>query len=138
MFGVLSFDATREEREWPEPLKGRLQLIAQVFANALARKQADEALRESEKRLSMAADSANAGLWTLETESGHIWGSEKTFQLLGIPWNKDFLIGEFLSLVHGSLHWKRVLNVMPNPTPEQIRAQARRAAGIFVRAYAPL
>ena len=45
---------------------------------------------------------------------------------------------EFLSLVHGSLHWKRVLNVVPNPTTEQIRTQARRAAGIFVRAYSPL
>jgi AcrR family transcriptional regulator len=45
---------------------------------------------------------------------------------------------EFLSLVHGNLHWKRVLNVEPNPTAEQIRTQARRAAGIFVRAYSPL
>jgi AcrR family transcriptional regulator len=44
---------------------------------------------------------------------------------------------EFLSLVHGSLHWKRVLNVVPNPTTEQIRTQSRRAAGIFVRAYSP-
>jgi AcrR family transcriptional regulator len=45
---------------------------------------------------------------------------------------------EFLSLVHGSLHWKRVLNVVPNPTAEQIRTQAWRAAGVFVRAYSPL
>jgi AcrR family transcriptional regulator len=44
---------------------------------------------------------------------------------------------EFLSLVHGSLHWKRVLNVVPHPTHEQIRTQARRAARIFVRAYSP-
>jgi PAS domain S-box-containing protein len=100
VFGVLSFDATRNERDWSESLQSRLQLIAQVFANALARKHADETLRESEKRLSLAADSANAGLWTLEPESGKIWGTEKTFQLLGLPWNKDFLIGEFLSLVH--------------------------------------
>ena len=44
---------------------------------------------------------------------------------------------EFLSLVHGGLHWKRVLNVVPNPTQAQIRSQARRAAEIFVRAYSP-
>jgi AcrR family transcriptional regulator len=42
---------------------------------------------------------------------------------------------EFLSLVHGGLHWKRVLNVVPSPTPAQIHTQARRAAEIFVRAY---
>jgi AcrR family transcriptional regulator len=44
---------------------------------------------------------------------------------------------EFLSLVHGGLHWKRVLNVVPNPTQAQIHSQARRAAEIFVRAYGP-
>ena len=42
---------------------------------------------------------------------------------------------EFLSLVHGGLHWKRVLNVVPNPTRAQIHSQARRAAETFVRAY---
>jgi len=42
---------------------------------------------------------------------------------------------EFLSLVHGGLHWKRVLNVVPNPTRAQIHSQARRAAEVFVRAY---
>ena len=42
---------------------------------------------------------------------------------------------EFLSLVHGALHWKRVLNVVPNPTQAQIHNQSRRAAEIFVRAY---
>ena len=45
---------------------------------------------------------------------------------------------EFLSLAHGSLHWKRVLNVVPDPTAEQIRTQARRAACLFVRAYGPM
>ena len=53
VFGSLSFDATREERDWPEPLQQRLQVIAQVFANALARKQADLTLRESEMRLTL-------------------------------------------------------------------------------------
>ena len=42
---------------------------------------------------------------------------------------------EFLSLVHGGLHWKRVLNVVPNPSGEEIKRQARHAAETFVRAY---
>jgi AcrR family transcriptional regulator len=44
---------------------------------------------------------------------------------------------EFLSLVHGGLHWKRVLNVVSSPTQSEIHAQARRAAETFVRAYGP-
>ena len=75
---ALGFNTMREEREWPEPLVKRLQLIGQVFGNALARKRADLVLRESEERLALAADSAEAGLWTLDYRSGAIWVTERT------------------------------------------------------------
>ena len=58
MFGVLNFDVTREERDWPPELVTRLQLIAQIFANALARRLTDEALRESEQHLRQTLDEA--------------------------------------------------------------------------------
>jgi formate hydrogenlyase transcriptional activator len=45
--GVLSFHTMRGEKEWPDPVMQRLQLVAQVFANALERKRADEELRRS-------------------------------------------------------------------------------------------
>jgi AcrR family transcriptional regulator len=44
---------------------------------------------------------------------------------------------DFLSLLHGGLHWKRLLNVVPPPTQDQIRAEALRVAKTFLRAYAP-
>ena len=100
VFGALSFDATQKERDWPEALQKRLQVIAQVFANALSRRQADETLRESETRLSLAADSANAGLWTFEPETGQIWATEKSFELFGLPWSEKFTFDQFLALVH--------------------------------------
>jgi len=100
VFGSLSFDATQKERDWPESLQKRLQVIAQVFANALERKKADETLRESETRLSLAADSANAGLWTLVPETGHIWATKKAFELFGLPWSEDFTLEKFLDTVH--------------------------------------
>jgi formate hydrogenlyase transcriptional activator len=40
-FGALNFDVTWEELDWPKELVTRLQLVAQVFANALARKLAE-------------------------------------------------------------------------------------------------
>ena len=55
-FGALNFDVTREERDWPVELVNRLQLVAQVFANALARKHTEEALRESEQQLRQALE----------------------------------------------------------------------------------
>ena len=98
--GVLSFEATQEPRAWPEPLQKRLQLIAQVFANAIERKNADQKLRESEARLNLAAHSANAGLWTLDTASGAVWLTDKTLELLGLPPATVIDFPYFLALVH--------------------------------------
>jgi len=44
-FGVLTFSVLREERDWPETVVKGFQLIAQVFANALARKRTEEQLK---------------------------------------------------------------------------------------------
>jgi signal transduction histidine kinase len=51
VFGVLTFVVMHEERSWPETVVAGFKLIAQVFANALARKRAEQALYESEARL---------------------------------------------------------------------------------------
>jgi formate hydrogenlyase transcriptional activator len=50
-FGALNFCVVGEGLEWTDELVNRLRLVAQVFANALARKLDELALRESEERL---------------------------------------------------------------------------------------
>jgi formate hydrogenlyase transcriptional activator len=45
-FGLLTFSVLREEREWQETVVKGFRLIAEVFANALARKRADEQLKK--------------------------------------------------------------------------------------------
>jgi formate hydrogenlyase transcriptional activator len=45
VFGLLTFAVMREERGWPETVVMGFRLIAQVFANALARRQAEQTLR---------------------------------------------------------------------------------------------
>ena len=100
LLGVLSFNTLREERSWPEPIVRRLQLVAQIFGNALSRKQTDEALRTSEARLSMAAESADAGLWELDLETRHFWVTEKARNLFGISLDSEVTLDSFLTLVH--------------------------------------
>ena len=100
VFGVLAFDATTKERDWPLQLVRRLRLLAQIFANALARKRNEKALTESEARLRLAAASASAGLWTLDLTSGHIWGTEKTKEILGFAPAEEMDMPKFLSAVH--------------------------------------
>ena len=47
VFGALAFGAIREERRWPDELVGRLQLVAGLFANTLARKRSEESLHRA-------------------------------------------------------------------------------------------
>jgi formate hydrogenlyase transcriptional activator len=81
--GVLAFNTLRAERPWQDALVNRLQLAAQIFANALARKRSDVALRESEERLSLAADSAGAGLWILNLSTGVFWTTDEGRAMFG-------------------------------------------------------
>lgn len=99
VIGVLTFDAMRTERAWPEPLVTRLQVVAQVFTNALARKHADQALRDSEARLSLAAASADAGLWSLEPSTGRLWATDKARELFHIPPDEPLTFERFLKFV---------------------------------------
>ncbi len=100
VFGVLSFDATRVVRTVTVAMQKRLQLVAQIFANALERKRAEQKLRESEARLSLAAASAQAGLWTLEPASGLIWATPETRALFGLPADANLDLPTVLARVH--------------------------------------
>jgi PAS domain S-box-containing protein len=44
--GVLTFSVLREQRDWPETVVQQFQLVAQIFANALSRKQTEKSLEE--------------------------------------------------------------------------------------------
>jgi transcriptional regulator with GAF, ATPase, and Fis domain len=46
VLGMLTFAVMREERSWPEAVVKGFKLIAQVFANALARKRMEEQLKK--------------------------------------------------------------------------------------------
>ena len=100
VFGAMSFAVLREERDWPEALVNRLKLVAQIFANAIARKQSEQLLLESKARLSLAADSANAALWTFDLNSGKVWTVEKARKMLGLALDKELNLDGFLSVVH--------------------------------------
>jgi len=100
VFGVLSFNTMRAERTWPEALVKQLQLVAQVFANALARKQAERELRESEAKLRMATSAAGAGLWILALDSGDVWVTPKTRELFHFSPDEALTYESFFKVIH--------------------------------------
>ena len=81
--GALAFNSTRVERVWSSGLVKRLQLVAHILANALARIRSHQALQDSEERLSMAAESAEGGFWALDCHTWVFWASEKARAIFG-------------------------------------------------------
>jgi len=98
--GALCFSTTRAERSWPDAIVKRLQLVAQIFANALARTRADHELRESETRLSMATTAAGAGLWIMDIDTGHVWVTPKTRELFHFAPDARLNLESFYKVIH--------------------------------------
>lgn len=83
--GALGLNVMREERDWPDALVKRLELVAQVFSNALARTRADQALRESEARLASGADLAGLAFYQVDMHTGIAFFDARLLDLCGVP-----------------------------------------------------
>ena len=97
---VLTIRSLHNERDWPNEFLPRLNLLGEIFVNALERRNADQALRESESRLNLAADSAGAGLWILDIATGVFWLTDKTRELFSFPSDREINFDYFLNIVH--------------------------------------
>jgi PAS domain S-box-containing protein len=98
--GAMSFAMVREERHWQDATLRRFNLVAKLFASVLERKRAALKLRESWERLSHAADSASAALWTMDLETGRMWTTETARKTLGISLDGELDFEGFLTVVH--------------------------------------
>ena len=71
------------ECEWPDDLVTRLRVLGELLVGALERQAMFDELREAEERVSLAADSAEAGLWTLDYGTGVFWATPRTRVIFG-------------------------------------------------------
>jgi PAS domain S-box-containing protein len=63
VLGLLMLSMTTRQRGWPEDLVRQLQILGDIFYQAVMRKRAEEAARESEERFALVADSAPMLVW---------------------------------------------------------------------------
>lgn len=98
--GCLSFASVRQSRHWSEEQVRHLQFIADVFANALARRRADLTLRDHEERLQLATESADVGLWSMWVRSREMWVTGKTREILGIAPGEELTDTRLFAAVH--------------------------------------
>jgi len=83
LIGALGFNDLNEERGWSEALVKQMQLVAQVFANAITRKRSDQVLHESEERLSLATAAAGLGVWMWDVSRDEVWATENWRRMFG-------------------------------------------------------
>ncbi|NWF82384.1 MAG: sigma 54-interacting transcriptional regulator [Bryobacteraceae bacterium] len=72
-----------EDREWPDVLVTRLRVLGEILVSALDRRELLAELHETQEKLSLAADSADAGFWVLDIRTGVCWVTEKARAIFG-------------------------------------------------------
>jgi signal transduction histidine kinase len=83
--GALGFNAMHSERGWSAIEIKRLQLVAQIFTNALARKRRDQILQENKNRLTAGAELAGLAFYEVDFSKNVIYFDESFRTLCGVP-----------------------------------------------------
>ena len=83
--GILGLSTVHAQRDWPDALVRRLQLVAQVFANALARECQERRLLQSQERLAASADLAGLAFYEVDFREGSAHVDDRLRDLCGIP-----------------------------------------------------
>ena len=97
---IIAINAVQREYVWPEQFIPRLQLLGEIFVGALERHTAEQAIRQSRARLSLAVNSAEAGLWELDCSTGIFWATEQARKIFGLGPGEVISMDRLEALVH--------------------------------------
>jgi len=81
--GCITFATLRASRKWSELDLRRFRVVSDVFTNALVRKRADEALRESEARFRQVAETVGDFIWEVDAGGLYTYTSPSVETILG-------------------------------------------------------
>lgn len=95
LIGFLGFDSVREEKAWPEDTIALLKVVGETFANALQRKEAEEALRQSEERSRSLFESATEFIHMLDRHGAIMATNPATLD--GLGYSADEMLGRPLT-----------------------------------------
>ncbi len=100
IIGALSFNDMQKERIWPQGIIQRLQLVAQMFINAIIRERNETALRESERRLSLTTEAVGVGLWSMDIDTKKVWVSPKSRELFHFAPDEEITYESYSRVIH--------------------------------------
>jgi len=97
--GILGLNALKAPRDWPDALVHRLQLVAQVFGNALARKRHELRLQESEEISRATSEQAAVGIAHVGPDGRFLRVNDKLCAILCYP-REELLQLSFQDITH--------------------------------------
>ncbi len=97
--GALAFNTTQKERQWPDELVKRLQLVAQIFANAIARKHTDQELRESAEINRVTFEQAAVGIAHVGIDGRWLRVNDRLCAIVSYP-REELLRRTFQDITH--------------------------------------
>jgi len=80
---LIVLNTVHRECEWPDVFVTRLRVFGEILVGALERQEMFAQIRQAEERISLAADSAGAGLWTLDDRTGALWATDRARAIFG-------------------------------------------------------
>jgi PAS domain S-box-containing protein len=83
LFGAVSFNTFRRQLTWTPDLLDKLGLVAQVFANAIFRKRADQELRENEARYRGLFEDSLEGIYRTSPKGRVLFVNPAMAQMMG-------------------------------------------------------
>jgi PAS domain S-box-containing protein len=84
LLGGLCVTSFSDSAVWDHELQRRIELLSQVFANALYRSRAHRELAAKEARLQLAMDAAAVGIWEWNFQSEQLIWSEQAAEIVGV------------------------------------------------------
>ena len=80
---AVSFTSMRNYRDWSDEMVARLRLVGEIFANAVARKRAEEALFQRQAELNEAQSLASIGSWEWDILTDGLTYSDELRRIYG-------------------------------------------------------
>src|SRR3990170_4638079 len=102
LIGFLGLDAVKMEKIWPADIITLLRIVGEIFTNALNRKRAEEALRESEERYQTILNTAGEGICEIDLEGKITFVNPAGAKMCGYEVHE--LIGKHL---HETVHYAK-------------------------------